>query len=309
MPEIDGVFLQAESEVSAINMVYGSAGCGKRVMTSSSSPGVSLKQEGISYLAGSELPAVIVNVVRAGPGLGSIAPEQSDYFQSTRGGGHGNYRHVVLAPNSVQEMVDHTILAFELADKYRNPVILQGDGYLGQMMEPVEFPDNIEPNPDRHNSWATTGAEGREPHAITSIHIAPEDLENHNLKLEAKYQTITADETRYEEYLCDDADYIAVAFGITSRIVKGAIEIARSQGLKVGLLRPITLWPFPTKRLFELADKCKSLMVVELNTGQMIDDVKIAVNGKKEIHWFGRCGGIVPSQEEVFEQMKALFTK
>jgi 2-oxoglutarate ferredoxin oxidoreductase subunit alpha len=309
LPEENGVFVQAESEVSAINMVYGCGGCGKRVMTSSSSPGISLKQEGISYLAGAQVPAVVVNIVRAGPGLGSIGPEQSDYYQSTRGGGHGNYRHIVLAPNSVQEMVDLTIKAFELAETYMGPVLLQGDGYLGQMMEPIEFPDYMELDPNRNDSWATTGAKNREPHAISSIHIVPEDLEKHNLALDAKYKEIEEKETLYEEYLCDDADLIMVSFGITSRITKGAIELARKQGMKVGMLRPITLWPFPTKPISKLADTKKAFMVVELNTGQMIDDVRLAVNGRKEVFWYGRCGGLVPSQDEVFEQIKSVYEK
>jgi 2-oxoglutarate ferredoxin oxidoreductase subunit alpha len=307
LPQVDGCFLQAESEVAAINMVYGCGGCGKRVLTSSSSPGVSLKQEGISYLAGSEVPSVIINIVRAGPGLGSIQPEQSDYYQSTRGGGHGNYRTITLAPNSVQEMVDCTIDAFELAEKYMTPVLLQGDGYLGQMMEPVEFPEPVTIDPKKNESWATTGAEGRETHLISSIHLQPEDMEKHNLKLDEKYETIKANDTRYESYLCEDADLVMVAFGITSRIVKGAIEMARKEGMKIGLLRPITIWPFPEKPIAELADKAKAFMVVELNTGQMIDDVKLAVNGKKDVHWYGRCGGIVPSQEEVFEQVKNIY--
>lgn len=309
LPEAGGIFLQAESEVAAINMVYGCAGCGKRVFTSSSSPGISLKQEGISYLAGSELPAVVINITRAGPGLGSIGPEQSDYFQSTRGGGHGNYRHPVFAPASVQEMVDLTFAAFDVADKYRTPVMLQGDGYLGQMMEPIEFPEPIDPNQDRHSDWATTGAKNREPRAVSSIHLVPEDLENHNLKLDRKFKEIEANETRYEEYLCEDADLICVAYGITSRITKGAIELARKEGLKIGLLRPITLWPFPSKPIAKLAETKKAFMTIELSTGMMIDDVKLAVNGKKDVHWFGRCGGIVPSQEEVFEEIKKVYQK
>ncbi|MFC1746318.1 3-methyl-2-oxobutanoate dehydrogenase subunit VorB [Candidatus Riflebacteria bacterium] len=309
LPQVNGVFLQAESEVAAINMVYGCGGCGKRVMTSSSSPGVSLKQEGISYLAGSEVPALIVNIVRGGPGLGNIAPEQSDYYQATRGGGHGNYRTIVLSPNSVQEMVDHTILGFDLAEKYRTPMLILGDGFLGQMMEPVTFPEPVELDAERNSSWATTGAKGRSPKVINSIYLDPDALEAFNMKLVEKYNKIKENEVRFEEYLCEDADLIAVSFGITSRILKGAIEMARKDGLKIGLFRPISLWPFPEKRLAELAENKKAFFVAELNTGQMVDDVKLAVNGKKKVHWYGRCGGVVPTQEEIFEKVKAIYSE
>lgn len=302
MPQIDGVFLQAESEVAAINMVYGAAGAGARVMTSSSSPGISLKLEGISYIAGAELPSVIVNIMRGGPGLGGIQPAQSDYFQATKGGGHGDYRNIVLAPNSVQEMVDTTILAFDLADKYRNPVMLLGDGALGQMMEPVEF--NASVAKPIQKPWAATGLRGRtEPNIINSLHLQPEMLERHNIHLQKKYAEISASEVRYEELYSDDAELVLIAYGITSRIARSAVEKARNEGMKVGMLRPITLWPFPEKPLAKLAAKASAFLTLELSAGQMIEDVRLAVNGAKPVHFYGRTGGMIPSPKAVYEQI------
>lgn len=307
LPEEGGVYLQAETECSAINMVYGAGGCGSRVMTSSSSPGISLKLEGISYLAGSEVPAVIVNIMRAGPGLGTITPEQADYFQAVKGGGHGNYRLLVLAPASVQEMADLTMEAFDLTEKYRNPVMVVGEGNLGQMMEPVEFKE-VEKKEKDFSSWATTGAKGRGQNLINSIHLASEDLEAHNLKLDAKYQQMKKEEVRYEEYKTDDAEIIIVAYGIVSRISKSAIDECRKNGIKVGLLRPITLFPFPEKIINEIAgrDHVKDFLAVELSTGQMVEDVKLSVNGKKPVNFYGRCGGVVITTEELVEQIEKL---
>ncbi len=304
-PALGGVFIQAESEVSAINMVYGSAGMGVRTMTASSSPGFSLKQEGLSYCAGAELPCVVVNIVRGGPGLGNIAPEQADYFQITKGGGHGNYRLISLAPNSAQEMCDLTGLAFDLADKYRNPACIMADGLTGQMMEVVEIP-TAEPLTYDHSSWEVKGTPESSGNLISSIVLESEDLEAHNLKLDAKYQEITANEVRYEEYKTDDADMIVVAYGVVSRIVYTAVDAARAAGLKVGLLRPITVWPFPSEVLSKLADKADCLLAVELSTGQMVEDVRLAVNGKVPVHFYGRCGGMVPSGNELLNEFKKI---
>ncbi|MFZ5641136.1 MAG: 3-methyl-2-oxobutanoate dehydrogenase subunit VorB [Bacillota bacterium] len=306
LPEVGGVFLQAESEVSAINMVFGAAGSGARVMTSSSSPGISLKQEGISYIAGAELPCVIVNMVRGGPGLGNIGPAQSDYFQATKGGGHGDYRLIVLAPASVQEMVDLTISAFDLADRYRNPVMILGDGILGQMMEPVEFKDTeLRQGPDK--PWATTGKQGRkERNLITSLHIVPENLEKHCRHLAAKYSEITANEQAYEEYFADDAEYVLAAYGTTARICKAVVDRAREQGIKAGLIRPITLWPFPSVPYNKAADRAKAFLTVELSSGQMVEDVRLAVNGRKPVHFYGRSGGMVPSVTEIFDELEKI---
>ncbi|BBB93074.1 MAG TPA: 3-methyl-2-oxobutanoate dehydrogenase subunit VorB [Methylomusa anaerophila] len=301
MPQINGVFVQAESEIAAINMVFGAAGAGARAMTSSSSPGISLKQEGISYIAGAELPCVIVNMVRGGPGLGGIQPAQSDYFQATKGGGHGDYRTIVLAPNSVQELVDITILSFDLADKYRNPVLILGDGALGQMMEPVEF-TGIDSKP-MEKPWAATGLRGRtEPNIITSLHLQPEKLEQHNIHLQEKYAKIRENEIRYEELYTEDAELILVAYGITSRIACSAMEKARSEGLKVGMLRPITLWPFPDLPLARLAKTTNAFLVLELCAGQMIEDVRLAVNGLKPVYFYGRMGGMMPSPKAIYNQ-------
>lgn len=302
LPQVDGVFLQAESEIAAINMVYGASGAGARVMTSSSSPGISLKQEGISYIAGAELPCVIVNMVRGGPGLGSIQPGQCDYFQATKGGGHGDYRLIVFVPNSVQELVDYTIKAFELADQYRNPVMILGDGALGQMMEPVAFPKSAAKAPDK--PWASTGLRGRkEPNVVNSLHIQAPDMEKHNIHLQAKYKNISEKETRWETFQTDDAELVLVAYGITSRIAQSAMEQARAQGMKVGLFRPITAWPFPYDALAPLVKTAKAFLSVELSAGQMVEDVRLAVNGAKPVHFYGRTGGMICSPKEVLGQI------
>ena len=304
------VVLQAESEVAAINMVYGGAGTGKMVMTSSSSPGVSLKQEGISYLAGAELPALIVNVMRGGPGLGTIQPSQADYFQTVKGGGHGDYRLITLSPASVQEMADFVGLAFELAFKYRNPAVILADGVIGQMMEkvvlPAQRPRRTEEEILAQCPWAANGRrKGRKPNIITSLEMQPEIMEQRNLHLQEKYRTIEEQEVRFEAIDCEEADYLIVAFGSMARVSQKAIEIAREEGIKVGILRPITLWPFPTKALAEMANRVKGILVAELNAGQMIEDVKLAVNGKVNVQHFGRLGGIVPNPDEIVEALKA----
>lgn len=306
MPEIGRVFLQAESEIAAINMVYGAAGAGARVMTSSSSPGISLKQEGLSYIAGAELPCVIVNMSRGGPGLGSIQPAQSDYLQATKGGGHGDYHLIVLAPASAQEIVDLTILAFDLADKYRNPVMIMGDGLLGQMMEPVSFPDRSEVKlPEK--PWATTGYKGdRQRNIIHSLELMPERLEAHNRKLQEKYADIMATQKRSEEYLTDDADIVLVAFGTVARICRSAIDMAREKGIKAGLFRPISLWPFPDESLARLGEKERVFLSVEMNCGQMIEDVQLALKCRRPVHFLGRVGGIVPSPEEVLAKIEKI---
>ncbi len=304
-PALGGVFIQAESEVSAINMVYGTAGMGIRTMTASSSPGFSLKQEGLSYCAGAELPCVVVNIVRGGPGLGNIAPEQADYFQITKGGGHGNYRLITLAPNGAQEMCDLTMLAFDLADKYRNPACIMADGITGQMMEVVDIPEPT-PIPYDHTSWAARGDAETRHNLVSSIFLEPEELEQHNLKLDGKYKEIAAAETRFEEYRTDDADLIVVAYGVVSRIVYSTIDQAREAGLKVGLLRPITLWPFPYDIIRKLSERAAHILAVELSTGQMVEDVKLAVEGRCPVHFYGRCGGMVPSGKELVAQYEAI---
>ncbi|MBM7622783.1 3-methyl-2-oxobutanoate dehydrogenase subunit VorB [Sporohalobacter salinus] len=303
LPKEGGVFLQAESEVAASNMVYGAAGAGARVMTSSSSPGISLKAEGISYIAGAELPCVIVNIVRGGPGLGGIQPAQSDYFQATKGMAHGDFRLVVFAPSSVQEAVDLTMEAFDVADKYRNPVMVMGDGIIGQMMEPVEFKDiGTDDLPEK--DWITDGAEGRDRNVINSLYLDPEKLEEHNWKLDRKYEKIKEEEVKYETSNMEDADVAIVAYGTTARIVKTAIKKARAEGIKVGLIRPITLFPFPEKVINEAADQVDKFLTVEMSTGQMVEDVRLAVNGKKPVEFYGRTGGVVPTPEEIVEQLK-----
>ena len=302
MPKIGGVFLQAESEISAINMVYGVAGTGKRVMTSSSSPGISLKQEGISYIAGADLPALIVNVQRGGPGLGGIQPSQSDYFQSTKGGGHGDYRIIVLTPESVQEMADMTALAFELAEKYRMPAMLLADGTMGQMMEPVVLPE--EKDGSSAKDWAVTGTEGKRKHnIINSLYLKPEELEQKNIERYERYKLIEETEARHESFLMDDAEYCVVAFGIAARVAKNAVVAARKEGIKVGMIRPITVWPFPKKALAEAADKVKSFISVELSMGQMIEDIRLATDCKKPVHLCNRVGGMIPSPEEVLAKI------
>ncbi len=305
-PALNGVFIQAESEVSAINMVYGTAGMGVRTMTASSSPGFSLKQEGLSYCAGAELPCVVVNIVRGGPGLGNIAPEQADYFQITKGGGHGNYRLITLAPNGAQEMCDLTMKAFDLADRYRNPACIMADGITGQMMEVVEMPEAQALEQD-HSAWCVDGTAKTKGNLISSIVLEPEELEEHNLKLDRKYQEIMAKETLWEEYLTDDAELVVVAYGVVSRIVYSTVDEARKLGMKVGLLRPITLWPFPSAPISKLAEGNRQFLAVELSTGQMIEDVKLAVEGKAPVHFYGRCGGMVPGGLELVEEYKKIF--
>lgn len=302
MPSRGGVVLQAESEVASINMVYGAAGAGFRTMTSSSSPGISLMAEGISYLAGAELPCLLVNVNRAGPGLASIQPGQGDYFQSTKGGGHGDYRMIVLAPASVQEMADFVFLGFDLADKYRNPVLILSDGAIGQMMEKVYWGKHTVNKIDK--PWATNGKEGRERNFITSLFMRPEDMESHNIKLLEKFNEMRRNEVRYEELEVEDAEYLLVAYGLSSRVCLKAIELLRAKGLKVGLFRPITLFPFPYDRLNELADQVKLMMSVELNTGQMVEDVQLAVKGKVPVEFYGRLGGMIPDPEEVVHNLE-----
>ncbi|MBO0961589.1 3-methyl-2-oxobutanoate dehydrogenase subunit VorB [Neobacillus sp. MM2021_6] len=306
LPEVGGLFLQAESEIAAINMVYGAAGTGVRVMTSSSSPGFSLKQEGISYLVGSELPAVICNIVRGGPGLGNIQPAQSDYFQVTKGGGHGDYNIPVLAPASLQEIVELTQEAFDIADRYRTPVIIMGDGMLGQMMEPVDFGERTEIE-QFNKEWATTGTRGDGgPKIITSLELDAESLEKRNQNLQKKFALIRENEVRYETYQTDDADYIMVAFGTVARITMNAINRARHEGIKVGLIRPISLWPFPDKPFIETRDRVKAYISVEMSAGQMIEDVRLAVNGRALVDFYGRTGGVVPTQEEIYEKIKSV---
>lgn len=303
------VTLQAESEIAAINMVYGGAGCGKKVMTSSSSPGISLKQEGISYMAGAELPCLIVNVARGGPGLGTIQPAQADYFQSVKGGGHGDYHLIVLAPASVQEMADFVELGFDLAFKYRNPVLVLSDGAIGQMMEKV-YLNPQKPRSTEIESWATTGKGSRaKSNIITSVDLDPDSQERFNQKLVEKYNTIKQHEVRFEEYLCNDADYLFVAYGTSARICKKSVQIARSAGIKAGLLRPITLFPFPSAIINELACRVKGILSVEMSAGQMVEDVALAVNGQKPVKHFGRMGGILATPEEVVEKLKAFFTE
>jgi 2-oxoglutarate ferredoxin oxidoreductase subunit alpha len=301
-------FIQAESEISAINMVYGASLAGARAMTSSSSPGISLKQEGISYLAACELPAVIVNMSRGGPGLGSISAAQSDYFQATRGGGHGDYRTIVLAPSSVQELADFTHTAFDLADKYLIPVLILGDGMLGQMMEPVEFKHEA-PEELPIRSRALRGAKGRPSRIIKTFTSKPTELEEINWSLFRRYQLIKKRETTYDTFMTEDAKLIVVAFGIASRIAKGAIKTARSNGMKVGMLRPITLWPFPTGAVQELAKNTKHFLVFEMNMGQMVEDVQLALEGKGEVSFYGRPGGVIPTPSEVYKVISRLYSQ
>jgi len=296
-PQVGGTFLQAESEVSAINMVYGAASAGVRVMSASSGPGMSLMQEGMSYLAGAELPCVIVDVVRGGPGLGNIAPEQSDYFAITKGGGHGCYRNIVLAPASVQEMFETTIKAFELSDKYRNPAVVLADAFVGQMMEPldVQYREIVAPE----KPWAVMGTFETKQNLVSSIYLTPDLLEAHVRHLDAKYKRIAENEVLYETYRAEDAEILVVGYGIVSRVLRSTVDMARAQGMKVGLFRPITLWPFPSKQLAKVAERAACVMAVELSTGQMVEDVKLAVNGKVPVEFYGRTGGNVPSAEEI----------
>lgn len=308
------VVLQAESELAAINMVYGGGGSGKMVMTSSSSPGISLMQEGISYLVGTEIPCLIVNVMRGGPGLGTIQPSQADYFQAVKGGGHGDYRLITLAPASAQEMADFVGLAFSLAFKYRNPAIILADGVIGQMMEKVVLPEQRPRRTDEEViaqcPWATTGRTGgRRPNILTSLELRSEEMEKNNLRFQAKYRAIEQNEVRYEEVLCEDAEYLIVAFGSMARIGQKAMEQAREEGIKVGILRPITLWPFPSEILSEYAGKVKGVLVAELNAGQMIEDVRLAMRDRIPIVHFGRLGGIVPDPDEIVDALKNMIEK
>lgn len=302
------VVLQAESEVASINMVYGGAGCGKRVMTTTSSPGFSLMMEGVSYLAGAELPCVLANIQRGGPGLGTIQPSQADYFQATKGGGHGDYRLIVLCPNSVQETVDFVDLAFELAFKYRNPALILSDGVIGQMMESVVLPPfkprRTEEEIRKECPWATTGHKASERNVITSLELRSEVMEVNNQRFQEKYKKIEENEVRYEEYKCDDAEYFIVAYGSASRICQKTVDLAREEGIKLGLIRPITVWPFPTKQIAKRAEQAKGFLSAELSAGQMVEDVRLAVNGKVPVHFYGRLGGMIFSPTEVLDALK-----
>lgn len=305
MPKIGGVFLQAESEIAAINMVYGVAGTGKRVMTSSSSPGVSLKQEGISYIAGSDLPALIVNVQRGGPGLGGIQPSQSDYFQATKGGGHGDYHLIVLTPASVQEMADLTGVAFDLADKYRMPAMLLADGTTGQMMEPVALPEEAPVLIDK--PWAVTGTNmARKHNIINSLYLQPDELEKMNFARFERYAEVEKNEVRYESFLTEDADIVIVAFGIAARVSKNAVVAARKEGIKAGLIRPITVWPFPKQALADLANTARGFISVELSMGQMIEDVRLSIHDRRPVRLCNRAGGMIPSPDEVLAAIRKM---
>ncbi len=304
-PKVGGTFLQAESEIAAINMVYGAAGGGTRAMTASSSPGISLKQEGISYAAGSELPCVIVNIMRGGPGLGNIAPEQSDYNQVVKGGGHGNYKVPVLAPNSAQEMCSLTMRSFEIADKYRTPVYVVADGYIGQMMEPVEFPEPVTDLPRK--DWAIYADKESKDNLISSIYLDPYVLEEHNRKLQEKYAEIEKNELMCEKFMLEDAEYVVIGYGIISRVLKTAVEKLRDKKVKIGLLRPITLFPFPKKEIYDLAVKNYKFLVVEMSNGQMVEDVRLAVQGKTTVDLYNRMGGVVPTTDEVIEHIQNKF--
>ncbi len=306
LPQVGGVFIQGESEIASVNMILGAAAAGARVMTSSSSPGISLKQEGISYMAGMELPGVIVNTMRGGPGLGNIAPSAADYFQATRGGGHGDYRTPVLAPSGCQELAELTFLAFELADRYRNPVMIVGDGIMGQMMEPVVFPDPIDPKDLPEKDWILTGCKGRAPRAMFSMILDVNKMYKHNLKLQEKYELIAAQEVRYEALGVEEAEIIIVAYGTAARIAESAIEELGPNGLSVGLFRPITLWPFPVKPLRRLAEKASKIAVFEFSTGQLLEDVIISVGERAPIYFYGIPGGVVPTPAEIADFMRSV---
>ncbi len=305
VPQAGGVFVQAESEVAAINMLYGASAAGVRAMTASSGPGISLMQEGFSYIAGAELPCVVADIMRGGPGLGNIAPEQGDYNQIVKGGGHGNYRTLVLAPDSVQEMADLTTLAFDLADGYRNPVVVLADGYIGQMMEPVQFADPrpVPPPP----AWAVTGTAETRPNLITSIYLEPDLLERHIRKLEAKYARAEQKEARAERWRTEDAQIILIGYGILGRVLKAVVELARARGMAVGLLRPITLYPFPVQQIRELSRHARAFTVVELSTGQLRDDVRLALEGRAPVEFYSRVGGNVPSAEDILAFLEQKF--
>jgi 2-oxoglutarate ferredoxin oxidoreductase subunit alpha len=307
LPELGRVFLQAESEVASINMVYGAACAGVRVMTSSSSPGISLMQEGLSYIACSEVPAVVVNIMRGGPGLGNVQPAQGDYFQAVKMAGHGDFHPIVLAPANVQEAIDLMVLAFELAEKYSTIAMVVADGSIGQMMEPAELPPMRPTRPhEERPGWALTGAKGRDPNIITSLYLGAENLEAVNLRLQAKLKEIAANEVRFKEYRTEDADLLLVAFGTVGRVCQTVVREAREEGIKVGLLRPVTLWPFPSARLAELAEKVRGMLVVEMNAGQMLDDVRLAVEGRCPISFYGRMGGPIPLPDEILPELEAL---
>jgi len=307
LPELGRVFLQAESEVAAINMVYGAACAGARVMTSSSSPGISLMQEGLSYIACSEVPAVVVNVMRGGPGLGNVQPSQGDYFQAVKMAGHGDFRPIVLAPANVQEAIDVMVLAFDLAEKYRTLAMVVADGSIGQMMEPAELPPMrpVRP-PEERPSWALTGAKGRKPNIITSLYLGAENLEAVNLRLQAKLKEIAANEVRWKEYSTEDADLLLVAFGTVGRVCQTVVRQAREEGLKAGLLRPITLWPFPSARIAELAQQVRGILTVEMNAGQMVEDVRLAVEGRCPVRFYGRMGGVIPLPDDILPELEKL---
>ncbi len=310
MPKIGGTYLQAESEISAINMVYGAASAGARVMTSSSSPGVSLKTECISYMAGADLPAVIIDIQRGGPGLGSIQPSQSDYWQATRALGHGDFQVIVYAPSTVQEMCDLVCDAFDAADKYRTPVVILGDGLLGQMMEPVVLPESLDPNELPEKPWATNGHKNERFHnVINSLYLTADDLEKLNVERFERYDIIKRNEQLAETYLIEDADIVIVAFGASSRIARSAVNAARDEGIKVGLVRPITLWPFPVDTLAETLGKVSAYLVVEMNMGQMIDDVRLVVEGRAPVEFYGRCGGVIPTPDAVLDKIKEMCGK
>ncbi|HIS41133.1 MAG TPA: 3-methyl-2-oxobutanoate dehydrogenase subunit VorB [Candidatus Aphodovivens avistercoris] len=307
MPKVGGTYLQAESEIAAINMVYGAASAGARAMTSSSSPGVSLKGEGISYMAGCDLPGVIINVQRGGPGLGGIQPSQSDYWQATRGLGHGDFHMVVFAPSTVQEMADFIFNAFDVADRYRTPVMILADGMLGQMMEPVVLPEAIDPADLPKKPWATDGHKGQREHNITnSLYLTADDLERLNVERYKRYAAIKRDEQRCEQFMTEDADIVLVAFGASSRIARSAVRAAREEGIKAGLLRPITLWPFPTDAIQAVVPTAKAFLTVEMNMGQMVDDVRLAVAGARPVEFYGRTGGVIPTPDEVLGAIRRL---
>ena len=315
MPEVDGVFLQGESEVAVGYMIFGASACGERVMTTSSSPGVSLMSEAISYITSAQCPAVFVNIMRGGPGLGGILPSQADYFQATKGGGHGDYRLLVMAPASVQEAVEMVMEAFPLAEKYRNPVMIVGDGLIGQMMEPVEFPDNLSTPPSNKDDWATNGMDTRKSdkrNLVKTLYLNPEDLNNHNLLLKAKYERMKQEAVKYEPYNLDsDYEVLIVSYGTMSRVCKTAIDMLKDEGIEVGMVRPQTLFPFPEQAIFEAASRknCKVALSVEMSMGQMIEDVERCVKGRLPVKWHGKCGGDVPTPEEVIEAVKQLIAE
>ncbi|MBZ0276123.1 MAG: 3-methyl-2-oxobutanoate dehydrogenase subunit VorB [Anaerolineae bacterium] len=308
MIQLNRVFLQAESEVASINMVYGAACAGVRTMTTSSSPGISLMQEGFSYIAGSDIPCVVVDIMRGGPGLGNIQPSQGDYFQVTRSAGHGDYHPIVLAPASVQEAIDFTVMAFDLADRYRHLVIVAADGQIGQMMEPAELPP-MRPLRSERPAWALTGADGRERRTIASLFMQPEDEEAYNEKIQARLKEIKKHEQRWDEYLTEDAELLVIGYGTAGRIASTAVEAARAKGLKIGLLRPQTLWPFPEDRISELADRVHGCLVVEMNAGQMLEDVRLAVGGQVPVDFYGRMGGMIPLPDDILTAIEETYTR